>query len=79
MRELAALLVEQVDGERVERNQPADELGNPLQQLVEVDDGRDLAAEVEQRQQDVAFVRAGAGGGVSEDGAGLIGRAERDH
>ena len=28
--ELAALLVEQVDGERVELDEPADELGNPL-------------------------------------------------
>ena len=72
--ELAALLVEQVHGERVELDQPADELGNPLQQLVEVDDRRHLPAEVEQREQDVALAQAC--GRRSGDGRGLAHRNE---
>ena len=31
------------------------------QELVEVDDGRDLAAQIEQRQQDVALAQARTG------------------
>ena len=66
--ELAALFVEQVHGERVELDQPADQLRNTLQQLVEVDDGRDLAAQVEQVTVDVLLVAlvepAGNGPGV---------------
>jgi hypothetical protein len=41
-------LVEQVHGERVEAREPRDELGNLLEQLVEVEDGSDLAAQLEQ-------------------------------
>ena len=71
MRELAALLVEQVDGERVELDQPADQLGNALQQLVEIDDGRDLPAQVEQGQQDVPLAQtwSSGGDGVTVSGA----------
>ena len=59
--QLAALLVEQIHGERVERNQPADQLRNALQQLVEVDDRGDLAAQVEQSQQDLALAEPETG------------------
>ena len=48
--QLAAPLVEQVDGERLERDQPADEDGNLREQLVEIEDRRDLAAQIEQRR-----------------------------
>jgi hypothetical protein len=55
---LAALFVQQVDGERVEGNQARDQVWNLLEQFVQIDHGRHLASQVEQRQQDVAFVRA---------------------
>ena len=44
-RELAALLIEQIDGEGVELREPGDELRNLVEQLVEIEDRRDLAAE----------------------------------
>ena len=68
--QLAALLVEQVDGERVELDEAADELRNALQQLVEVDDRRDLAAQIEQGEQDVAFAQARDGADGVDDGGG---------
>ena len=49
--QVAAPLVEQVDRERVERRQPRDELRDLLEQLVEVEDGRDFPTELEERQQ----------------------------
>ena len=68
--QVVALFVEQVHGERVELNQPADELGNLLQQLVDVDDGRDLPAQIEQRQQDVSLAAGLRGGRRCRSGAG---------
>ena len=68
--QLLALFVEQVDGERVELDQAADELGNALEQFVEIDDGRDLAAEIEQREQNVAFAQA-RGGRRGDGGEGV--------
>jgi hypothetical protein len=38
-------------------NQPADQIGNPAQQLVQVDLGRDLPAQIEQGQQDVTLAQ----------------------
>ncbi len=52
--QLAAPLVEQVHGERLERDQPADQSRDLLQQLVEIEDAGDLAAEVEQRGDELA-------------------------
>ena len=49
--EVAAAFVEQVDGERVERRQPGDELRDLLEELVEIENGRHLTAELEQRQE----------------------------
>src|SRR5690349_20506227 len=53
--------IEQVDREGIELNEPSDELGNPLQQLIQIDHSRDLAAQVEQRQQNVALTQARRG------------------
>ena len=47
--QLAAALVEEVDGERLERNQPGDEDGDLREEGVEIEDGRDLPAQIEQR------------------------------
>ena len=54
-------LVEQVDREDAERRQPPDQLRDLRQQLLEVEDAADLAAEIGQRGQ--AFLGGGAGGG----------------
>jgi len=51
--EVAALLVDEVDRERLVVGQPADELWDALEQLVEVEDGGDLPAEVEQRREEL--------------------------
>ncbi len=55
--QLCALLVEEVHGERVELDQAADQVRNPLQQFPEVEDGRHLPAQIEQRQQDVPLAQ----------------------
>ncbi len=60
--QLTAALVEQVHRKRVERNQSADQARNLRQQIVEIEDGRDLAAQVEQGRDDVVLV--GVGGDV---------------
>ena len=56
--QIPATLVEQIHGEGVERDQPPDQLRDFLEQLVELDHRRDLAAEIEQREQDVALAQA---------------------
>jgi hypothetical protein len=50
------LFADEIDRKGVERNQPSDQFRDARQQLVELDDRRDLPAEIEQRQQDVALV-----------------------
>ena len=57
--QIAAALVEQIDREDRERREPRDELRNLLQQLVEIEDGGDLASEVEQRGQQLRVRAAG--------------------
>ena len=59
--QLAAALLEQVDRERIERDQPADQPGDLPQQLVEVEHGRDLPSEVEERGDELAFAGLGMG------------------
>ena len=56
--QFAAFFVQQVDGKRVKRNQPADELWDLLQEFVQFHHRRDLAAQIKQGQQDVALVAA---------------------
>jgi hypothetical protein len=55
--QLVVLFVEQVHGEGVELDEPADQIRDALQQFVEIDDGRDLAAQVEQREQYVPLAQ----------------------
>jgi len=50
-RQIVALRIEQVDGERLEVGQARDQLGNLVQQLVEIEHRRHFAAEREQRRQ----------------------------
>ena len=75
--ELVALGIEQIDGERLKMRDPRDELGDLRQQLLEVEDRRDLASERKQRRQrldgacaDVGF-RCG-GGLVHVEAAGHL-------
>jgi hypothetical protein len=58
--QLAALLGEEVHGERVELDETRDELWDLVQQFVEIEDRRHLAAKVEKRCQQGAF-----GGGLA--------------
>ena len=62
--QLAAPLVEQVDRKRFERNQPADQPRNLLQQIVEIEHGRDLAAQVEERGDELVLGRLAGSLGV---------------
>jgi len=50
--QLASAFVEQVNGERFKGNQPADESRDLPQEVVEVEDAGDLAAEIEQRRDE---------------------------
>ncbi len=54
-------LVEEVDGKRLEGDEPADEPRNLLQQLVQVENARHLAPEVEQRREKIVLGRRRAG------------------
>ena len=60
-RQLLALRIEQVHGERLKLRQPRDELRDLLQQLVEIEHRRDLASQLEQRDHELADVACGAG------------------
>ena len=51
------LRVEQVDGERLELGQPRNQLRDLWQQLVEIEDRRDLASQLEKRDNQFADVR----------------------
>ena len=53
--QLAAALVEQIDGERFERNQPRDESRDLLEEVVESEDAGDLPAQVEERRYELAL------------------------
>ena len=53
--QLASLLIEHVDGERLKGDEARDELGNARQQLVERQDRGHLTAEIEQRGDEVLF------------------------
>ena len=50
--EVFTFFVEQINGEGLERRQARDELRDLLEQLVQVEDGRDLAAKLEESQQE---------------------------
>ena len=54
--------VEQVHRERLERDQPADQLRDLTQQLVEIENRRNLAAEVEEGGDELALARGGKAG-----------------
>ena len=68
--QLLQLLVEQIDGERLERRQPRDELRDLLEQLVEVEDGRDLAAQLEQRDEQFCGFADRGGGATAWEATG---------
>ena len=51
--QFAATLVEKVDRQRLERDQPADEDWNLREELVEVQDRRDLTAQIEEGLDDL--------------------------
>ena len=53
--QLAAPLVEQIDGERFERDETADEQRNLREQIVEVENGCDLAAQIEERVDELVL------------------------
>ena len=53
--QFAAALVEQVDGERFERDQPADEARDLVQQVIQVENTRDLPSEVEQSREELVL------------------------
>ena len=61
--ELAAVRIEQIDGEGLKLGEPGDELWNLVQQLVEVQHRRDLAPEREQGGQRLAEARRRPGDG----------------
>ena len=54
--QVLSFLVEQPDGKGLERGQARDQLGDLLEQLVEVQDRGDLAAELEQRDEQLGGV-----------------------
>ena len=49
--QLAALRIEEVNSKRLELGDPGDELGNFLQELFEIEHGRDFAAQRKERRQ----------------------------
>ena len=53
--QLAAPLVEQIDGERFELDQPRDESRDLLEEIVEIEDAGDLPAQVEERRDELAL------------------------
>jgi hypothetical protein len=53
--QLAAALVEQIDGERLERDQPRDEPRDLLEEVVEVEYAGNLTTEVEERGDELTF------------------------
>ncbi len=60
-RQLVARRIEQVHGKRLELGDPGDELRNLLQQLFEIEHGRDFAAERKERRQRFEGARANVG------------------
>ena len=50
--QFASALVEQIDGERFERDQPPDQPRDLVQQVVEVEHGGDLTAQIEERRDE---------------------------
>ena len=56
-RQLLASRIEQVHGERLELRDARDEQRDLLEQLVEIEDGRDLPSELEQGDDELASVR----------------------
>jgi len=64
-RQLVALRIEQVDGKRLELRDARDELGDLLEQLVEVEHGRDFPSEREERRQRLKRAGANVGFGCS--------------
>ncbi len=74
-RQLLAARIEQVDGERLELGDARDELRNLVQQLVEIEDGGDLAPQLEERDDELADVRRSGrsgGGGVGHEITSII-------
>jgi hypothetical protein len=59
--ERVVALVQEIHGERVELEEPANEIRNPLQEFVEFDDRRELTSEIEEREQDLALRRSRPG------------------
>jgi hypothetical protein len=57
--ELRPALLEQIHGERVERDQAPDQLGNLPQQLVEVENGGDLPAKIEKSGEELLVFARG--------------------
>jgi hypothetical protein len=55
--QLTALIVEQVDRKHFERDETGDQPWDLMEKLVEIEDGRDLAAQIEQRRDDFLFGR----------------------
>ena len=53
--QFAAALVEQIDGERFERDQPADQARDLVQQIIEIENTGDLPSEVEQRREELVL------------------------
>ena len=70
-RELAAPRIEQVDRERLKLRDPRDELRDLLQQLRQIEHGRDLASQLEQGDDEFADVGCGWRG---NDGFGHVQR-----
>ena len=53
--QISTALVPKVDGKCFERNEPADQPRNLSKELIEVENGRHLAAEIEQRDDKLVF------------------------
>ncbi len=70
--QLAAPLVEEVDRERLERDQPADEDRDLREEIVEIEDRGDLAAQVEQRPDDLVLDGGRRGQLVCCRGRGIV-------
>ncbi len=75
--QLAAALVEEVDGERFERDQAADEDRNLREEVVEIENRGDLASEIEKRLDDLVLDGSGGRQFVSSPGCARLGRLGR--
>jgi hypothetical protein len=72
--QLAPAFVQQVDGECLEIDEPLDQPRHFPQQLIQIENGGDLAAEVEEDLEDLLVGRPGLRGRAARARSGAVGR-----